>query len=276
MPRAASKRTPARPCGTTLFSRLPHGLRRFTGPFAANHQLGAQIVSEPLAFYSAYLDKFTMWLAESYEYTPDYMGLTIKTRQGVTWSDGKPFSADDVVWTFDELIKVGPKVKWGADVQQVTKSVVVTDPNTVKFTFLVPAPRFFDFISYKYDIGVYIMPKHIFEGKDLSTFTHFDITQGWPVTTSPWRVVASTPEQKVLDRASDWWGVKAGVATLPKVERIVYLPDPGEQNLAQGIIANNFDIVTGIQPTTFPTVFQGNPKVTTWSGQKAPFGYMDW
>ena len=37
-----------------------------------------------------------------------------------------------------------------------------------------------------------------------------------------------------------------------------------------------FDITTGIQPTTFPTVFAQNPNVTTWSGKTAPFGYMDW
>src|SRR5205085_8171041 len=44
-----------------------------------NHQLGSQFLCEPLAFYSAYLDKMTMWLAESYQYSPDYKTLTIKT-----------------------------------------------------------------------------------------------------------------------------------------------------------------------------------------------------
>src|SRR6266699_417704 len=46
----------------------------------ANHQLGSQFLCEPLAFYSAYQDKMTMWLAESYSYSPDYKTLTIKTR----------------------------------------------------------------------------------------------------------------------------------------------------------------------------------------------------
>ena len=92
------------------------------------------------------------------------------------------------------------------------------------------------------------------------------------MTTGPWRVVYSAPEQKVLDRADTWWGVEAGVAELPAMRRFVYLPDPGEQGLVSGIIANQYDIDTGIQPTSFATVFAGNdeghhldrPGVAVW------------
>src|SRR5215212_2219815 len=243
---------------------------------AANHQLGSHMTSEPLAFYSAFEDKTTMWLAESYEYSPDYKTLTIKTRPNVTWSDGEPFSADDVVYTFNQLVEVGPAVKFGADVQQFLDGAEVTDDNTVVCNFKVPAPRFFDFVAYKFDIGVYIMPEHIFKDQDFAEFAFFDIEKGWPVTTGPWRVVYSGQEQKVLDRADDWWGVEAGIAELPAMKRFVYLPDPGEQGLISGIIANQYDIDTGIQPAGFATVFAGNDKVTTWTGHDSPFGYTDW
>ncbi len=241
-----------------------------------NHQFALQLLYEPLAFYSAFTNETTMWLAESYEYSPDYLQLTIKTRPGIAWSDGTPFSAEDVAYTFNQLVAVGSQVKWGADVQQFLESATATDPNTAVFTFKVPAPRFFDFIAYKFDIGVYIAPKHIFEGKDWASFTHFDIAQGWPVTTGPWEVVFSSPEQKVLDRRDSWWGEAAGVAQMPQMERFIYLPDPGEQGLATGVIANQYDITTGIQPTTFPTVFNGNDEVTTWTGQESPYGNVDW
>src|SRR5207247_6667864 len=82
----------------------------------ANHQTGPQFVCEPLAFYSAYEDKLTMWLAESFAYSPDYKTLTIKTRKEAMWSDGVPFTADDVAYTYNALNKLGSKVKWGADV----------------------------------------------------------------------------------------------------------------------------------------------------------------
>ena len=67
--------------------------------------------------------------------------------------------------------------------------------------FKLPSPRFFFFMAYKYDIGVYIVPKHIFEGQDWTTFKHFDIEKGLPVSApDPWRVSAGTPQQKVFDR----------------------------------------------------------------------------
>jgi len=243
---------------------------------AANHQLGSQLIEEPLAFYSAFQDKIIPWLAESYEYSPDYMTLTVKTRQGVTWSDGQPFSADDVAYTFSHLVEIGAVVKWGANVQQFVSKAEATDANTVLFTFKVPAPRFFEFISYKFDIGVYIVPKHIFEGQDWTTFGHFDISKGWPVTTGPWRVMFSSEDQKVLDNSGQWWGVAAGVGKIPAPQRFVYLPDPGEQGLITGMISNQYDITTGIQPTSFQTVFDGSDKVTTWSGKDAPYGNVDW
>ena len=41
-------------------------------------QIGLNSIYEPLAFYSAYADKETMWLAESYQYSPDFKTLTVK------------------------------------------------------------------------------------------------------------------------------------------------------------------------------------------------------
>ena len=242
----------------------------------ANHQNGPNIIYEPLAYYSAFADKTYMWLAESYQYTADFKQLTIKTRSGISWSDGTPFSAEDVAFTLNSLRDIGPKVKWGVDVQQVMKEAKATDANTVVVDFIVPAPRFFFFMTYKYDIGVYIVPKHIFDGQDWTTFKHFDIAKGWPVSTGPWKVTEASLQQKVFDRRPEWWAAKAGLAPLPAIERTIWLPFAGEQATAQALITNQMDAGTGMQPATFPTLFRGNPKITTHSGQKPPYGYVDW
>jgi peptide/nickel transport system substrate-binding protein len=242
----------------------------------ANHQFAVGLMYEPLAFYSAFADKEHMWLAESYKFSDDFKELTIKVRPDIKWSDGKDFTADDVTFTLNACKEYGAKIRWGTNVAQVMDKAVTVDPLTTKVTLTVPAPRFFWQLTYHFDIGVYIMPKHIFEGKDVSTFTHFDMAQGWPVTTGPWRVVNASPQQKVLDRADDWWGVKAGVAPLPEVQRFILLPDQGEQQLVQSVIKNEVDFTTGIQPTSFPTVLNGNPKATSWTGKDSPFGYVDW
>jgi hypothetical protein len=41
----------------------------------ANHQNGANLIMEPLAYYSAFADRMYMWLAESYQYTVDFRQL---------------------------------------------------------------------------------------------------------------------------------------------------------------------------------------------------------
>lgn len=247
-------------------------------PYAvgANHQNGANIMYEPLAFYSAFADKELLWLAESYEYNEDSTELVIKTRQGISWSDGEPFSAEDVAYTFSTLKDLGSQVRWGVDVQQFVESAEVVDDSTVLIKFKVPAPRFFNLVSYKFDIGIYIVPKHIYEGQDWASFTAFDLEKGWPVTTGPFTVVASSPEQKIYDRRDTWWAAEQGLVSMPQMERIVQLPDGQEQQQAQALITNEIDTGFTLAPETFQTIFDQNEKITTHAGRQAPYGYLDW
>lgn len=247
-------------------------------PYAigANHQNGPNLIYEPLAYYSAFADKWYMWLAESYQFSPDFKQLTIKTRSGIKWSDGTPFSAEDVAFTMNSLRDLGPKVRWGIDVNQALEEATVPDPNTVVLKFKIPSPRFFFFASYKYDIGIYIVPKHIFQGQDWTTFKHYDLAKGWPVTTGPWKVVASSLQQKVFDRRDSWWAAEAKLAPMPQILRNIWLPQVGEQETAQAQITNHADFGSFLQPATFPTVIKQNPKVTSYSGHKPPWGYVDW
>ena len=87
-------------------------------PVGANHQNGLGLLYEPLAFYSAFADETIPWLAESWEYNDDSTELRIKLREGITWSDGEAFDAEDVVYTLNSLRDLGPAVRWGVDVEQ--------------------------------------------------------------------------------------------------------------------------------------------------------------
>ena len=244
----------------------------------SNHQNGLGIFHEPVAYYSAFADKTHYWLAESHQYSPDFKTLTIKTRSGINWSDGKPFTAEDVAFTIEQLKGYGSKVKWGVDVQQFVDSARATDANTVQINFKVPAPRFFYFMTYKFDIGLYIIPKHIFsQSDDWAKFTNFDLAKGLPVTTGPWQLVFASPDQKIIDRRADWWAVKAGlVKEMPKVERIIYIPSTGETQMAQAFITNQIDCSLDLRPNTMKTVLAQNPKITTHVGNQLPYGYVDW
>ena len=244
----------------------------------ANHQNGLGILYEPLAYYSAFADKWYPWLAESWQYSQDFTELTIKTRSGITWSDGTPFSAQDVAFTLNSLRDLGSKVRWGVDVQQFVEEAVAESDTLVRVKFKVPAPRFFYFMTYKYDIGVYIVPKHVYDGQDWTTFTAFDLEKGWPVTTGPWKVVFSSPEQKVIDlREEEWWAVKQGlVRQKPRVERIIYLPFTQETQVAQQLIANEVDCSLDLRPLTMETILAQNPAIITHTFKDPPYGYEDW
>ena len=248
-------------------------------PYAigANHQNGPGLFVEPLWYYSAFADKYYPWLAESYEFNSDSTQLTIKLRSGITWSDGVPFSADDVAYTYNTLASYGAKVRFGVNAQEVIKEAKALDPTTVQVTFKKPTPRWVEFAAYKYDIGVYIVPKHIYEGQDWTSFKHYDMEKGWPVTTGPWKLVFASQDQKIIDLRDDWWAVKQGlVPQMPAVKRIVYLPIANDTQAAQAFITNQIDCSLDLRPVTIKQVLAQNPKIITHTGREAPYGYTDW
>jgi peptide/nickel transport system substrate-binding protein len=236
---------------------------------------GLGLLYEPLAFYSALADKETLWLAQGYTYNADFTQLTITTRAGIAWSDGAPFSAEDVAHTLTSVRDLGAKVRGGLEVQQLLAEARATGPGTVALRFKAPAPRFFDLLTYQFDRGLPIVPKHVYQGQDWTSFKAFDPAKGLPVTTGPWQVVTSTPERRVLDRRAAWWAATAGLAPLPKVERITFLPFAGESLAAQALGANQIDVAADLPPDVVKNVLAENSKITTFTGSKAPYGSED-
>ena len=90
-------------------------------------------------------------------------------------------------------------------------------------------------------------------------------------------MVFSSPDQKIIDRRDDWWAVKAGlVKAMPAVQRIVYLPFPGETQTAQAHITNAIDSSLDMRPNTIKQILAQNPKIQGWNGSDPPYGYTDW
>ncbi|NBT20051.1 MAG: hypothetical protein EBT00_14960 [Proteobacteria bacterium] len=128
------------------------------------------------------------WLATGYSYAEDFSALTVNIRKGAEWGDGQAFTANDVAFTFN-LLKDNQKLTYGGDMKKYIKSVEATDDQTVVFTFNSPNPRFlFEYLAFKFDNGVKLLPKHIFEGKDPLEFMWFDLEKGWPCGTGPYKI----------------------------------------------------------------------------------------
>ncbi len=106
-------------------------------------------------------DDITFNLAESVEVSEDKMTYTVKLRQNVKWSDGEPFTADDVLFTYGKIIEFDYANGHDAFVYD-GKPVEITkaDDYTVQFKLPVMAAGFMESLSAEH----YIMPKHIYEG----------------------------------------------------------------------------------------------------------------
>jgi peptide/nickel transport system substrate-binding protein len=93
-------------------------------------------VYEPLMIFNTLKGEFTPWLATKSEWSEDNKKLTLALRSGVKWSDGQPFTAKDVAFTF-ELLKKHKALDFAA-VWGFVESVQAKDDATVEFTLTRP------------------------------------------------------------------------------------------------------------------------------------------
>lgn len=140
------------------------------------------------------------WLASKIEWSEDYKSVTFTARDGVTWSDGKKFSADDIAYTFKMFMDVP-----GLDVQNLGITGVQEDGSTVTLNFKESMYTKQDKVLHKL-----IVPKHIWEGvKDPKTFKNEDM-----VGTGPYTKKQYTSESVVLTARKDYWGGEVAAKTL--------------------------------------------------------------
>ncbi len=233
---------------------------------------------EPLFYYSAFSDEVVPWLAEDANYNDDFTELTVNIRDGVTWSDGEPFTAEDVRFTMQMLIDNAPELRNSSELAAWISSVEAVDDLTVRIVFNDPRPRFlFSHLYGKFDTGIWWVPAHIFQDvEDVAGFTFYDIEAGLPVFTGPFNVVSWTPQQEIIDRRDDWWAAEIGFAELPQIERIIKIPWTGEERAAQLVITNEVDTSLDMRATTISQVVSSSDEIITHTERELPYGYIDW
>jgi peptide/nickel transport system substrate-binding protein len=193
-------------------------------PFNADVQpLSFGPVYEELVFVNGLKSgKATNWLASNYKWSNGNKTLTFTIRSGVKWTDGKPFSADDVIFTY-QLLKKFPALDLNAD-WAVLKSVS-KQGNKVVFKFKTSA------VPYFYYIGAQtpIVAKHIWSSiKNPVTYK-----DSHPIGTGPFKMGSCSPQVIKYQKNSSYW--QKG---MPKLDTIYYPAftsnDPANQQLASG------------------------------------------
>ncbi|MFA4641440.1 ABC transporter substrate-binding protein [Pyrococcus kukulkanii] len=169
------------------------------------------LIYETLFIYDPLKDKLEPWLAESGKWVNDTV-YEVKLREGLTWQDGKPLTAEDVKFTF-ELAKKYPGISF-SPIWSWLGEVKVIDDRTVQFVF--KEPHYEEWKYWLYNIP--IVPEHIW--KDIKDPVNYANTDN-PVGSGMYKLYKRDQMRAIFVRNDNWWGIKYFGKPAPKY--IVYV-----------------------------------------------------
>ncbi|WP_425105306.1 extracellular solute-binding protein [Ancylobacter sp.] len=140
-------------------------------------------------------------IAEGVRYPADYSSVTYRLRPEARWHDGQPITAEDVVWSFEQLVKNDPS---RAYYYSHVKGAAVSGEREVTFTFDQAGNRELPQI-----VGeMRVMPKHWWTGTDANGKAR-DISQGTlevPLGSGPYKIKQVQPGRSITyERVPDYW-----------------------------------------------------------------------
>ncbi|WP_281739387.1 ABC transporter substrate-binding protein [Helicobacter suis] len=161
----------------TLIIGIENETTRINPLFDTDHDSALDFVFSGLTRFSPDM-KIEPDLAKSWEVSPDGLTWIFHLREDVLWHDGYKFSAADVKFSIEQALNQKLNAPARANFEEV-KRVEVLNPYTLKITLKTPFPALLDALS----MG--ILPKHLLEGKDLST----NAFNQHPIGTGPFEFV---------------------------------------------------------------------------------------
>ncbi len=184
------------------FSSAPPKLSFLTAHDVYSRQVYSRIL-EPLAGWDIEKVKMVPYLAKSWSWSEDNLELTVKLREDVTFSDGEPMDADDVIFTWKTLMN--PEITDGHTraYYRHGKNVEKIDQYTVRWTF---EKVFYENFLRAMEVPVH--PEHFFEGRSEQEIRN---STALVMGTGPYRLrdpEKYTPGEPIeLVRNERYWGV---------------------------------------------------------------------
>ncbi len=220
--------------------QLPDVLNPFTTTAAASGVV-IEKMYETL-FYYTYGGEYKPVLAENWEISDDAKEYTYYLYKNITWSDGKPLTAEDVKFTFEMLMEHDLEPSTTREIEKVE----ALDDYTVKFTTKTSFVPFFMRSG-----GIWIVPKHIWENiEDPIAFTNNEAPMGsGPFVWDKW----VEAEYVTLKKNPNYW---RGDVLIDELNIILYR---SEDARVLALKSGEIDMM-GVNPNQVGT-FVGTPDV---------------
>jgi peptide/nickel transport system substrate-binding protein len=208
---------------------------------------GRNLIYEPMEIVSATDGTYTPFLATGYKFT-DPKTLVFTIRQGVKWSDGKPFTASDVVFTLN-LLKKFPALDNNGVWQHV--SAISTTGNEVTITFNAPNVPFAATIA-----QVPIVPQHVWSSvADPAKFANTK-----PIGTGPYTLGTFAPTQYALTKNPTYWQANKIVP-----QQVLFPAQASNQSTNQlDVSSGKFDWAYNFLPNVKTTYVARDPQHNTY------------
>lgn len=193
-------------------------------------------------------------LTTSYESSPDGLVWTFKLRKGVRWSDGQPFTANDVKFTYDVAFdpNIDNSIKSSFVQSDGSYPVVeVVDDHTLRMTLKEPNALILDNIG-----STYLAPRHKWESAwkagNFNTAIGTDTAPQDVVSLGPYRLKEFTAQQRVvLERNPYYWKVDSKGQRLPYIDRVIVQIVPDLNAMVLQFQAGQTDMMYTVRPEDY-------------------------
>jgi len=214
-------------------------------PFTAYESSGTELIHlnyDLLVGYDAKTLSPKPELAESWSHDADGKVWTFKLRQGVTWSDGEPFTADDVVWTYKFVMS--DSSNYYAGYVTFFEEVEAVDDHTVRITTSKPKANMLN-------LWIPILPEHIWAKIPKKAATNTYQNKPPVVGTGPFQVVEWKKGDYVrLRRNDEYW------RALPKVNEVICQTYDNADTMVQDVKKGSLAAAWNIPIAQFDSVGQ--------------------